>query len=643
MDLKLLDIDNIEAFEKEAIKLKDKYLNDLKNDELLFEKSASSILSFDQYSTAETIALLLDMLNFAQSNNTIDSYMSQSEFTAFRDCLIKYKSDMHALEIRKYQQFILQAKDNTLNCQTWPPTEELISFKSLLDTTEIPENVLLEAANEFKETYKTVLDKWSRKLNTLLTALKWPSTDIDTKSTEFNDFTKEAIDCISFQFGAASLKNDEPLLPFQTLIGPLRYKFKYHFDSDKPTNRLDKPELYFDYILDSIKVYASFMDNVLSMFFIEALPDVDPLHEFILAWLTVLKPHVTASIPLVSSNPALLNHLVTESVKFDTAMRSEYKLRYRDGQQWITITDFILSNPTVSNTWLGSENDFVRKRYEQILSSAKAFEIELETGDEMDLKPTASARRLVQLLKTSSSHYESLESLELRLKYICNIQLPILKDYAEILVVSVEEFEGMSSRLTRAVHRTGNKNDEISGRKGLTHLCRLFCSAKYMSDYYLEWRDSLFCLKLTTDLDSFLLQGRSTLPSRNESAQLIEKQFSADAQYLFIEDGATVQMTLLDRLCMSSMKLTFRIRKLMTTLLTREARSIVRVLRQYTNEDEEDEGNSLSFSDFKELLSHCKSCLSQSTFFEQMSLLNSAIRREAGTTQSALDEILFSI
>ena len=36
--------------------------------------------------------------------------------------------------------------------------------------------------------------------------------------------------------------NEDPLvlLPLEVMIRPLELRFKYHFDSDRPTNRLDK-------------------------------------------------------------------------------------------------------------------------------------------------------------------------------------------------------------------------------------------------------------------------------------------------------------------------------------------------------------------------------------------------------------------
>ncbi len=33
---------------------------------------------------------------------------------------------------------------------------------------------------------------------------------------------------------------DKPLLPFEVLVKPLALAFRYHFEGDRPTNRVDK-------------------------------------------------------------------------------------------------------------------------------------------------------------------------------------------------------------------------------------------------------------------------------------------------------------------------------------------------------------------------------------------------------------------
>lgn len=41
-------------------------------------------------------------------------------------------------------------------------------------------------------------------------------------------------------FGYAGAEEPLVLLPLEVMVRPLELRFRYHFDGDKPTNRLDK-------------------------------------------------------------------------------------------------------------------------------------------------------------------------------------------------------------------------------------------------------------------------------------------------------------------------------------------------------------------------------------------------------------------
>ena len=54
----------------------------------------------------------------------------------------------------------------------------------------------------------------------------------------------------------------DPLYPLVTLTQPIAQRFHFHFEKDRPTNRVDKPEWSFTHILNSIHEHADFMNGV---------------------------------------------------------------------------------------------------------------------------------------------------------------------------------------------------------------------------------------------------------------------------------------------------------------------------------------------------------------------------------------------
>jgi len=53
------------------------------------------------------------------------------------------------------------------------------------------------------------------------------------------------------------------LYPIQALVQPISLRFKYHFEGNRQTNRLDKPEWYLTHILNVAHEHRIFMESVI--------------------------------------------------------------------------------------------------------------------------------------------------------------------------------------------------------------------------------------------------------------------------------------------------------------------------------------------------------------------------------------------
>lgn len=124
------------------------------------------------------------------------------------------------------------------------------------------------------------------------------------------------------------------LFPMQALVQPLEMRFRYHFDGDKPTNRIDRPEYFLSHITTLLNDYNGFVVDYLQPILLKQFRGtdlalnpvyVDATSAFITALLPMLRVKIGALLPKVAAQPQLLSHLMHEVMSFDTTIREDWR------------------------------------------------------------------------------------------------------------------------------------------------------------------------------------------------------------------------------------------------------------------------------------------------------------------------------
>lgn len=266
----------------------------------------------------------------------------------------------------------------------------------------------------------------------------------------------------------------EPILPdiinvFEVLMEPFQSRFKYHFASNRPTNRLDKPEWPLQHVLALIEKEQDFVLAVFQPLLNECLPNTKLYapHELIRSSLALIRTHMASNVANVLDDSPLLDHIMEECKKFDDTLRADYDFRNRDFSRWPGLVDDVCT-PQVLTSWLSHSDAFVKSRYHAIIDDEDAFEIKkvVETSN-YDVAPNASSLRIIDLFEAMTKRSTPLEGLDHHQTFISSVQVPLLDSYLEKIRASTDAFDELVNGFSG-----GFPSADITGLNGLKRLCR---------------------------------------------------------------------------------------------------------------------------------------------------------------------------
>lgn len=209
-----------------------------------------------------------------------------------------------------------------------------------------------------------------------LKKISWPTPEATVPDSLRDEFSNNVIDLLKLQvldLEAHERLNDgnaQPLvlLPLKVMVAPLELGFRYHFEGDKSTNRLDRPEFFLSHMTERILVkYADFIDEFIQPVLLQQFRGtdfslnyayIDATSAFVTAVLPMVRRKLNSVVPRVLEQPPLLSHLLHELMKFDTQLRDEWQ--YDGGARtdtWIGLAGEVLNKDDYFGKWLTAEKD----------------------------------------------------------------------------------------------------------------------------------------------------------------------------------------------------------------------------------------------------------------------------------------------
>jgi hypothetical protein len=404
---------------------------------------------------------------------------------------------------------------------------------------------------------RKILDAFSSDLEQVLKKIHWPTPKAAIPSHLQEEWEATVTKLLDLQMpeleGAAyvgvsgdKVKLPAVLFPFEVLVQPLEMRFRYHFEGDKPTNRIDRPEYFLSHITGLLSDYNGFVVDYVQPVLLKhfrgtdlALNPVyiDATSAFTTALLPMLRKKIGALLPKVAGQPQLLSHLMHEVMSFDTTIREEW--RYDGGfglEGWKGLSWEFLVQADWFGRWLQVEKDCTAprsdqqdpksvlnfrilnanlrtvalSRYQNIVEAPDFGDLDFESVDPKATKPTKGAIRVNDLLETitgrdavvsdsdnsqlivCTDRYRPLTSFSQKLRFVMDIQIAIFDKLHERLQSNLEAYLTMTTSFGRAVGGvTKEEQDKLLGIEGLERLCKTYGSADYLEKAMRDWSDDV--------------------------------------------------------------------------------------------------------------------------------------------------------
>jgi hypothetical protein len=229
-----------------------------------------------------------------------------------------------------------------------------------------------------RDLQQKIESEFSTRFEKVLKQMNWPNQDMNMTESLEVDFDTSFDKLLDFQMpelqshedsNEVSTNPESPLvlLPLKIMVRPLELGFRYHFEGDRPTNRLERPEYFLNHITESfLDQYNDFMIERVQPLLLQQFRNtslglnpayVDATSAFITALLPMVRNKLLTTLPKLSE-PQLLSHLIHEVIKFDTTLREDW--RYDDGSRgepWKGLAGEILNQDEYFEKWLKVEKD----------------------------------------------------------------------------------------------------------------------------------------------------------------------------------------------------------------------------------------------------------------------------------------------
>eukprot|EP01080_Neovahlkampfia_damariscottae_P010399 gene10399-2928_t len=472
LDLNLSDIyslDDIDELIEEKQKIQNKIEKEKKKNETTNSEINESILKEKLENSIELIEKTEDKIDYF---NDLNKELKKLQFL---------KDLQNCVNLREtIEEEIKKIEDNTEK-----------SLKILQKVTLLTKQIEMFPKN-FKRCLEMIntqiIDKMKPKiindLESTLILIDWPKLNLQQTKKETSEknltlFSEkcEHLKCLEDLYD--ELNNTKP--EFQTewlievLLKPFKIRFDYHFYGKRDTNRIDKPQFFFIFIMNCLESSVPFLMKCLNESVFES-------QSFVQGLLQLTTEKMIRFIDKVKSCKTkeyenLFLNLINESIEYE-------KIFLEYSKNGTGIFDHFGNDEEIMKNWIKLDKKNSQEFFFQNLTNWD-LNLNFEISDsENAFLPSNSAFSFMKLIKSLNNRYKYLP-VEARVSISNEIQFHFVKLY-------IKEIKSKST-----LHLPNKKLERWE------EYCRILNSSIYCESIFRDWTESILEFDFNTIADEF--------------------------------------------------------------------------------------------------------------------------------------------
>ncbi|EGC32587.1 hypothetical protein DICPUDRAFT_38166 [Dictyostelium purpureum] len=316
------------------------------------------------------------------------------------------------------------------------------------------------------------------------------------------------------------------------ILLPIVRGFKYHFQSDRVTNFIEKPEWAIHYIKKIIREYSKYLCLLQDELENNNVYYIDVHQWFISGLVETVKNKFRSEIKLFLQRPdhykRYFYHTMEQIVDLQRFLLEEYAYpnsiefgNVKGGIEMGLINDVdkipvpfsIFQEKEIFNSWLELEIENCDQHFQALYNNEERFQLYYrdEFPDLDQLKPTNSAYELISILASLTERYQLLTDVNSQFEFFIKIQINLLLRYKN-------ELKTVISILLS------------DGDQNLKELCYLFNSLNYIIKVLQDWDNELIFIEIYEYMNknqSSLLNDENYSTLSNSLANKEDEDYSA--------------------------------------------------------------------------------------------------------------------
>eukprot|EP00752_Nemacystus_decipiens_P007232 g6473.t1 len=277
------------------------------------------------------------------------------------------------------------------------------------------------------------------------------------------------------------------------LLEPVAVRFRFHFEEDRPTNRMDRPEWFLSFLLRALEAYRPLLllcsgDVQPAQTASSPSPaddeggdegetrtgagesdsgwgagGVDPVAYFARGLTLLARRRLRAQLGAAASDGSLLSHTVEEALAFDRRLDeeagyAECPARF-PRQTWPRCVEVFAQDEERFELWITSDASAAEAKLKEAAAAPGAWRaVEWENGPASSTPVTPSAVALCRIFWGITERYRPLRDPLKQLRFARHVQEPVLRSYRDMLYR-----RGTECRLNSVFRDDGGGGEDKAG------------------------------------------------------------------------------------------------------------------------------------------------------------------------------------